>query len=289
MILQLLTTLLNLGFGLLVGASAALAWLGHCHSPHAGAARASLPRLMLVALSLMIAISFAIIWVEAAELAEVPLSEAWPAVQAMAETHHGRAALGGIGTLGLLVATVLAGVSRRGARVAVYGLLALFAYSRAFGGHAGASGSSLDVVVDALHLLLVSLWLGAVFISAYAVLPRIGHAGDAAAYAGLLSSAATVALAGLVATGVFNAWRALGEPAMLLASPYGTALLVKLAFVGGAAILGGYNRFVEMPRLEAAEPGAQRRFVRVLRIESVVLAAALAAAAVLSTTPPPGE
>lgn len=289
MILQLLTTLLNLGLGLLVGASAALAWLGHCHSPQAGAARARLPRLVLVALSFMIAISFAIIWVEAAELAEVPLPEAWPAVQAMAETHHGRSALGGIGTLGLLVATVLAGVTRRGARVAVYGLLALYAYSRAFGGHAGASGSSLVVVIDAMHLLLVSLWLGAVFISAYAVLPRVGHAGDASAYAGLLSSAATVALAGLVATGVFNAWRALGEPSMLVGSPYGTALLVKLAFVGGAAALGGYNRFVEMPRLEAAEAGALRRFVRVLRIESVVQAAALAAAAVLSTTPPPGE
>lgn len=289
MTLQLLTTLLNLGLALLVGSSAALAWLGQCPSPQAVAARARLPRLMLVALSLMIAISFAIMWIEAAELAEVPLAQAWPAVQAMSETQHGRAALGGIGTLAVLVATVLAGVSRRGARVAIYGLLALYAYSRAFGGHAGASGSALDVVIDALHLLLVSLWLGAVFVSAYAVLPRIGHVGDAGVYAGLLSSGATVALAGLVATGVFNAVRALGDFSMLTASPYGTALLVKLAFVAGAVVLGGYNRFVEMPKLQAAEPGAAQRFVRVLRIESVVLAAALAAAAALSTTPPPGE
>ena len=289
MILQLLTTLLNLGFALVVGASAALAWLGQCSSPHAGAARARLPRLMLLALSRMIAISFAITWIEAAELAEVPLAQAWPAVQAMADTQHGRAALGGIGTLGVLVATVLAGVSRRGARVAIYGLLALYAYSRAFGGHAGASGSALDVVVDAMHLLLVSLWLGSVFVSAYPVLPRIAHAGDAAAYAGMLSWSATIALAGLAATGLFNAWRSLGELSMLAGSPYGITLLVKLAFVGTAALLGGYNRFVELPKLLAAEPGASGRFVRVLRIEVVVLAAALAAAAVLSTTPPPGE
>lgn len=289
MILQLLTTLLNLGLALLVGAAAAMAWLSHCPSSQATAVRASLPRTMLATLSAMIALGFGIMWLEAAELAEVPLAEAWPAVQAMAETQHGRASLGGLGTLGVLVATIIAGLSRRGARVAVYGLFALYAYSRALGGHAGASGSALDLVIDAMHLLLVSLWLGAVFIAAFAVLPRLRQSGEVAAYASHLSSVATVALAGVVATGLFNAWRALGEPAMLTASPYGTILLVKLALVGGAVTLGGYNRFVGLPALDTDKAGAAPRFVRVLRIESVLLAAALAAAAILSSTPPPGE
>ena len=98
----------------------------------------------------------------------------------------------------------------------------------------------------------------------------------------------------IVGTGLFNAWRGVGSTANLVGSAYGNTLLVKVAVVAVAVVLGGLNRFQAMPRLLTAlqsphgSPArSQHRFVQVLRIEAVVLFAALVAAAVLSSSPLP--
>jgi putative copper resistance protein D len=71
-------------------------------------------------------------------------------------------------------------------------------------------------------------------------------------------------------------------------------LLIKLALVATATMLGGVNRFFVMPALlvqlratadKTSDLG--RRFTLVLQIEAIVLFAALILAAVLSSTSPP--
>jgi putative copper resistance protein D len=72
--------------------------------------------------------------------------------------------------------------------------------------------------------------------------------------------------------------------------------LLKLALVFVAAVLGGHNRFFEMPKLLASLKNASptsplkplKRFAAVLHVESVVLAGVLVAAAVLVSSPLPG-
>jgi putative copper resistance protein D len=121
-----------------------------------------------------------------------------------------------------------------------------------------------------------------------------GRAGrlEQARYVEALSHSATLALAGIAASGLYAAWRALGSLDNLTGNPYAGVLLVKLSLVAGAALLGGANRFLVMPGLLAglrgngAEPAAHR-FALVLQVEALVLVAVLVAAAVLSSTSPP--
>ena len=152
---------------------------------------------------------------------------------------------------------------------------------------------------DWMHLNLACLWVGEVFVAGLVVLgafPAGGRDGraDCARYLELLSASATVALAGIFATGLFNAWHHLGSPEALLGNRYGTTLVGKLSLVIAAAMLGGFNRFFVLPALRVALQGADgdagnsaRRFSLVLRIEAGVLLGVLAVAAVLSATPPP--
>jgi putative copper resistance protein D len=117
-----------------------------------------------------------------------------------------------------------------------------------------------------------------------------------AAYAGALSSSATLALAGIVVTGLYAAWRNLGGFGHLLGNPYGTTLLAKLLLVGSAAMLGGVNRLFVMPpwlaRESAGRPAADAlplRFRHILWIEALVLVAVVVLAAWLAATPTPAE
>jgi putative copper resistance protein D len=156
----------------------------------------------------------------------------------------------------------------------------------------------LILVVNWTHLILICLWIGEVIVAGQVVLASppgeaLDNRNDCARYVESLSASATFALVGIFATGLFNAWYNLGSPKALLGNPYGTTLLIKLALVTGAVMLGGINRFVVMPGLIAAlhtggaANKAARQFTVILRIEGLVLAAVLVMAAILSSTAPP--
>lgn len=298
------TVALNLACAVLVGGSAASLWLRTARSSWAAALLPRLRRALLGATGAAMAAFAAILWVEAASMAEVPLVEALPAVvSVLTATHYGLAWM--IGAAALLVAGAVcaaelrfhAGGTASAVRITALGVLL---YSRSMVSHAGAGGDfTWALVADWVHLVLVSVWVGEVIVAGLIVLralPDAAPAGrsDCARYVDALSRNATVALAGIVVTGVASTWRALDSPAQLIGNPYGTALLVKLGLVLCAAALGGFNRFVVMPSLlaslrRAGQPGhhAGRRFATVLHIEAIVLVAALIAAAVLTSTPPP--
>ncbi|MCA1247308.1 copper resistance D family protein [Massilia sp. MS-15] len=304
MLQRVLTVVLNLSFALFAGGSAASLWLRARHSPWAATLLPRLRRVLLVACGAAMLAHVAILWVEAASMAEVPLAEAWPAVRSvLTATHYGLAWT--IGAVALVVtgatcaagSRAQAGSAATALRIAAIGVLL---YSRSMVSHAGAGGDfTWAVAVDWVHLVLASVWTGAVIVAgllALRLLPNdeLASRSDCACYVEALSRSATIALAGILVTGAISTWRVLASPADLIGNPYGTTLLIKVGLVLCAAALGGVNRFLVMPQLiaslQAAGPPqrkASRRFARVLQAEAVILLAVIIAAAFLTSTPPP--
>lgn len=297
---QAATALLNLAMAVAFGATLSQAWLLRAGSGWAARKRPALPRLLWSMLALAALASVAVLWLEAASLAEVAPADAGPEVlTVLGATHYGRAWI--VGACALLATAALAPFRHRlalGARILA---IVVFFYSRAALSHAVGDGPfSLAVAIEWLHLVLVSVWVGEVILAGLFTLAPVGQANaqdrdDMANYVEALSTSATVALAGIFATGLFNAWRGLGGIGNLAGTEYGLILIVKLALVAGAALLGGFNRVIVMPSLLAALRGAPggaqgrpaRTFVLVLQIEALVLSGALIAAAILSSTAPP--
>lgn len=297
------TVALNLSVALAVGASLSAAWLS-CRTSHWAVGR--LPGVWSSALAGIVVALFAstvLLCLEAALMAEVPLSQAVSAAVTVAtETHYGYAwRIGAVALAGAMVCAATGLVARRRSFPGYAALLAfaVFLYSRSMVSHAASAGDvSWAIAVDWLHLVLISVWVGEVFIAGTIALATIGASKedrhDCAAYVTALSSAATFALIGIVATGAFSAWRNLGGMTNLTGNPYSTALLIKLCCVGVAVALGGLNRWVIMPTLIRQLLGADtsatksaRKFVFILQVEAVALLLVLVFAALLSSTAPP--
>jgi putative copper resistance protein D len=306
--LHLLTALLNLAAAVLTGASAARLWLGREASGWSAARRGPMRRAACAAAVAALGADLALLWLESAAMAEVPLAEAAGATYAMlTSTHLGLA--WSIGMAGLVLAAIGAGM--RGERSAAPALstlagLVVFWYTRSMVSHAAGEGDfSAPLLADWVHLGLVSLWVGEVLVAGVIVLRAGGQLAAAdrqarAAYVASLSSSATLALVGIFLTGLYAGWRNLGGYAHwsgnLFGNPYGNTLAAKLLLVGVAALLGGFNRFFVMPSWLGREAAGQAapaqlpaRFRRVLWIEALVLLAVLVLAAWLASTSPPGE
>lgn len=301
---RVVTVILNLSLTVLVGSSAAMFWLRTRASPWAATTLPRLRTALLAAGIMAILACLAILWVEAASMAEVALPDALPAVRSVINgTHFGLAWMIGAGALLATVAVSAAPLRAQArwpaslVRIVAIGVLL---YSRSMVSHAGAAGDfTWAVTVDWVHLVLISMWVGEVVVAGLVTLrgpPGSAPASrsDCAAYIQALSRSATVALAGIFATGVLSAWRVVERPEDLVGTPYGSTLVIKVGLVLAAAALGGFNRLIVMPSLlrsltqagpSGADPG--KRFARVLQVEALVLLAVLVAAAFLTSTSPP--
>lgn len=302
--LHLLTSLLNLAVAVLTGASVARLWLGRDASGWAEARRQPVRRAAMLGAVLALAANIGLLWLESAAMAEVPVTEAAPAIRSMlTSTHLGLAWSIGMAALALATAGVfIRGIRNAGPALLTLAALAVFWYTRSMVSHAASEGDvSLRLLADWVHLGLTSLWVGEVMVSGAVILRTSGNMSSAdrrarAAYVASLSSSATFALAGIFVTGLYTAWRNLGGLGNLVGNAYGNTLVAKLLLVGVAAMLGGFNRFFVMrPWLarestgHAAAEVLPLRFRRVLWIEAVVLLAVVVVAAWLASTPPPGE
>jgi putative copper resistance protein D len=304
------TVAVHLGLALVVGSVASLMWLRSARS----AWRDQVARQAVSAARLGFALTLAALpvalWLEAALATETPLLDAASATASLLQhTHFGHAWMAGLLAwlaAGLFLAGANAGsVASHPGRLAA-GLLSLviFAAARSVVSHAASHGDATpDVALDGLHIVLASLWVGIVLAGMRIALPGDAapatERGDATRWVSRLSATATAALAGIVATGLFNAWRSVAAAASLgefLASGYGQVLAVKLVLVAIAAGLGGFNRFRVLPPLFATLDTARapapadwrRRLVAILRVEAATLLLVLVAAAVLGSTEPPG-
>ena len=168
--------------------------------------------------------------------------------------------------------------------------LAVFAVTRASMGHAGEEGWwTAAMASEAMHLIAIGVWTGVVFVSAWTAvgstelgLPLAGTS----RYLESMSQAAMAAVVVIVVTGLYNAWLRIGTPSNLLHGLYAGAFLVKVALVGIALLMGGYNKFFGMREASKSYLGVQHvKFV--LQCESILLFAVLVAAAVMTSQQPP--
>jgi putative copper resistance protein D len=298
------TAAINISFAWIMGVLACRLWLIGQAAPWQQAVARRLAPAMLAGLAVCTAAVFLSLWTESAIMGDVAWLDAWPACRQMiTATHYGHA---GAVALALLVVAMVAHplLYRCGAGrlyVAAMGcLLMSVAAARVVIGHAYEQGPfSVAVLAQWLHLLCMALWAGIVFVAGWLVLPQVRLMEPApttarAAYLGAMSKWATAALAGVLATGAYNAWRLLDGPRDLVGVAYGQVLLVKLLLVAIAIGLGGYNRFLGLPGSLAASPlqasqRGLRTVIAVLRIEALALLLALVAAAILVTNAPPGH
>lgn len=223
-----------------------------------------------------------VLWATAALMGDSGLGEAatmiWPVAVG---TAVGQSVLAG--TAALLLA---AGTARRWPALGAI-LLLLYVLVRAAVSHGGAGGMvSVGYAVDAAHLWLVGIWFGVVAVAGWCALGQKEPPDHALGqWLGRLSATAAFALAGIVASGLWNSWHRLTAPAELWTHPWGVLLSIKLGLFLAAALLGAWNRWIGFPR---AARGQRRGAILVLRIESLILFCTLIAAAALATRQPPG-
>ncbi len=295
------TVLQNAALALLVGIVMTSCWLEPAHARGLDVAPRLLRRTGRLVIGIALSMHVAALWLQSAQMAELPLSQAAAAVvPVLTSSHFGQMWLAGL--VALLLLAILQWRRRPSVPLQWVGALALagFALSRAEISHAAANADvHWPVALQALHWLLISVWTGSVLVAAWIVLPArliktARGRGASLAYATQLSGAATIALTGILITGSISAWRGMGETAQWIDSRWGQFLLLKLALVAMAIALGAFNRWRGLPALrdavasvEGASRHAQRQFVLVLRAESVLLCVILVVAANLSSSVPP--
>lgn len=298
------TAVANIALAWIAGALSARSWLDHAGEPWQSAANERLNSALTAGLMAAFAGIFLSLWTESSAMGDVPWLDAWPACKEMlTSTHYGHA---GVAALVLLAVALLAqwnagrAVHSRRNIMAVTGIMLLVAVARVTIGHAFEHGPLHPAMwLEWLHLVLMSVWAGIVFVSGWLVLPLYGrqhrHTDQTlAAYLHTMSNWAAIAVAGILATGIYNSWRVLNSPRDLIDVDYGNVLLLKIALAVLAIILGGYNKFRGLPAALNADSAEQawrgiRTVVMILRIESVVLFLVLVCASLLTTSAPPGQ
>ena len=167
----------------------------------------------------------------------------------------------------------------------------------AWAGHAVGvdPGRVLPILVNAIHLVAVGAWLGA--LPALALLLRAASREDGAdsrpfaVIATLRFSAWALAVMSLiVVTGVWNTWNEVGGVPGLVGTPYGRLVLLKVLLLLPVLWLAARNRRSLLPRLggDAATIGrpAMRSLARAVTFESLLGGSLVVVAAVLAVTPP---
>jgi len=211
--------------------------------------------------------------------------------------------------LALVASLSTAAVGTRRARVVALALAGAMALTTALSGHAADWGDvTPSVLLDWIHVLAASLWIGGVVALALVAFgPGSALAPSSVTHiCARFSRLAGGSLAAVVLTGVYNAWVQLPDVAAFRDTPYGRVLLAKLALVVVLVLLGGTNRYALLPRLTGVPArglvarGVRRcrlalfgparvspsRLVTVVACEAALGAAVLGLTAVLGETTP---
>jgi copper transport protein len=163
-------------------------------------------------------------------------------------------------------------------------------------GHAAqTSPRGISVVLDWLHLITGSLWLGGLsgLLVLWASLPATGRVAGLRVVVPRFSNVAFVSVFLLLGTGTWATVNHMPALNALWLTGYGVAILVKIGLLIAAMALGAGNLLRTKPRLvatterpELGEPAA-RLLRRMISGEALLIATAVFVAAVLSSLAPP--
>jgi putative copper resistance protein D len=190
----------------------------------------------------------------------------------------------GRGWVPLAMSCVLSAILLPMPRTRSWLLLAALGLAVAMGGlgHAAADDQwpLASRVFDALHVVGVGAWIGGL------VLMLLAGAGDAVPSATVwraFSRTATVMAPVVLLSGVGSTWRRVGGngPTAILASDYGTLLLLKIVLALAVMAMG----FTQRRRIAAGQTPSRTVVLR----EVVLAAVVLGATAWMTGTEPPGE
>lgn len=160
-------------------------------------------------------------------------------------------------------------------------------WSVAADGHAAAGADAwLALPITTVHLAAMAAWVGGLLVLAGFVVPRLD--GDDAGLARLRrwSVVAFAAVALLIVTGEYQAWRQLDPLQSLTSTAYGITLLVKLGLVA-VAIAAAFASNRLLVRLGPPRDTAGRRRIRtIVSAEAAVTLAAVVVTTVLVALPP---
>lgn len=129
-----------------------------------------------------------------------------------------------------------------------------------FDGHTVTKGvRPLHAVVNSVHLLAGSIWVGGVVLMAAVIWKRsrAGRATRAAELAVRFSPIATLSLVAVALAGVLMTVFVMDSFGELTGTEWGQILLLKVAAVGLAAVGGAYNHFRLVPALDADPDGPE--------------------------------
>lgn len=189
--------------------------------------------------------------------------------------------------LGAGLALVLAGLWGGGLNIwiaAAGGLLILWSFSRV--GHvAGAESPWLDALLFA-HLALAAFWIG-ILSPLRALAAASGRLAEAAALGRRFGRIASFTVPLLIAAGIVMAWRLVGDPAALVSTGYGVALLAKVTGVGVLLAAAAANKLRFVPAMERGDGRAAAGLRRSIALEWVAVCAILFITAGLTELPGP--
>ncbi|MEK7215063.1 MAG: CopD family protein [Chloroflexota bacterium] len=199
-----------------------------------------------------------------------------------------------------LILLALAGVvlwagRRRGRAIAGALLLGILGTVSMNSHGAAADNAALAIASDWLHSVAIAVWAGGLVNLALA--GRTMLQGAAAGRWPLLgslvmrfSNVATVAVAVVLVTGIYQSYLHVGGPGALTSTLYGRSLMAKIALFSCLLALGAINHFVLGPGLSrsAAADGIAhaRAFKRTITAEAVLVVLALLAAGLLTSLAP---
>jgi copper transport protein len=240
------------------------------------------------------------------------------------QTHFGAvwlARLGFVGLLGLVWGRGRTTVpqSQRGIMLPLSAAMVI-ALTTSLSGQAGEWGDlTMPVLIDWIHLVAVSIWIGGLFTFGFLFQRLAAPPGTEDVARGLaaisrpFSRMAAYCVFTLLVAGLFNAWSQVGSLQPLVTTSYGLTLLAKLFLVGLVLALAAVNRYYFLPLLRdptgarnrllvktigrlggawlvgagGSEEGRIRRRLRqFMRLEWILVIAALALAALLTHLPP---
>ncbi len=194
--------------------------------------------------------------------------------------------------LGVVVASLPAAHPEPGPRWLLLCGATVAAVSPALVGHTRSyQPTGLLAVADVVHLLAGSVWLGGLVGLVLTLRALAGRERLAATTLARFSTLAAGLLVAVAAAGAVLGWRILGSWSGFVDTRYGVLLLVKIGLALVVAAIGGWNRFVVLPRVTGAAGFDDRTHTagtatRTLALEASVIVVLLGVTGVLVNQPP---